>query len=128
MCIDYRDLKRASPKDNFPVPHIDMLVDNIAEHAFYSFMDGFSRYNRIVMVVEDREKTTFITMWGTFYYKSKSTWTIDRKVKDTGSACGRLEKALREITKVQAQAKPNKMDLHGQNRKAPRFHSKLERN
>ncbi|RDX97716.1 hypothetical protein CR513_19467, partial [Mucuna pruriens] len=61
MYVNYRDLNRASPKDNFPLPHIDMLVDNIAQHAFYSFMDGFSRYNQIQMTIEDREKTTFIT-------------------------------------------------------------------
>ncbi|RDY08345.1 hypothetical protein CR513_07430, partial [Mucuna pruriens] len=47
MCVDYRDLNRASPKDNFPLPHIDLLVDNIAQHSCYSFMDGFSRYNQI---------------------------------------------------------------------------------
>ncbi|RDX78143.1 hypothetical protein CR513_41619, partial [Mucuna pruriens] len=45
MCVDYRDLNRASPKDNFPLPHIDMLVDNTTQHALYSFMDGFSGYN-----------------------------------------------------------------------------------
>ncbi|RDX70509.1 hypothetical protein CR513_50237, partial [Mucuna pruriens] len=49
MCVDYRDLNRASPKDNFPLRHIDILVDNTAQHAFYSFMDGFSRYNQIRM-------------------------------------------------------------------------------
>ncbi|RDY10315.1 hypothetical protein CR513_05183, partial [Mucuna pruriens] len=41
------DLNRASPKDNFPLPHIDLLVDNTAQHSCYSFMDGFSRYNQI---------------------------------------------------------------------------------
>ncbi|RDX93008.1 hypothetical protein CR513_24787, partial [Mucuna pruriens] len=56
MCVDYRDLNRASPKDNFPLPHIDMLVDNTAQHAFYSFMDGFSRYNQIQIAQDDREK------------------------------------------------------------------------
>ncbi|RDX78743.1 hypothetical protein CR513_40941, partial [Mucuna pruriens] len=47
MCIDYRDLKRASPKYNFPLAHIDMLVDNTTQHAFYSFLDGFADYNQI---------------------------------------------------------------------------------
>ncbi|XP_039038461.1 uncharacterized protein LOC120176012 [Hibiscus syriacus] len=42
MCVDYRDLNRVSPKDNFPLPHIDTLVDNTAGHALFSFMDGFS--------------------------------------------------------------------------------------
>uniref|UniRef100_A0A2N9HHR4 Uncharacterized protein n=1 Tax=Fagus sylvatica TaxID=28930 RepID=A0A2N9HHR4_FAGSY len=42
MCVDYRDLNRASPKDNFPLPHIDTLVDNTTTNAVFSFMDGFS--------------------------------------------------------------------------------------
>ena len=45
MCVDYRYLNRASPKDNFPLPHIDTLVDNTAKHSLFSFMDGFSGYN-----------------------------------------------------------------------------------
>ena len=49
VCIDYRDLNKASPKDNFPLPHIDMLVDNTARHTMFSFMDGFSGYNQIRM-------------------------------------------------------------------------------
>ncbi|RDX87452.1 hypothetical protein CR513_31070, partial [Mucuna pruriens] len=66
------DLNRASPKDNFPLPHIDLLVDNIAQHSYYFFMDGFSGYNQIRMTLEDKEKTTFITMWGMFCYKVMS--------------------------------------------------------
>ncbi|KAG8485283.1 hypothetical protein CXB51_021421 [Gossypium anomalum] len=69
MCVDYHNLNRASPKDNFPLPHIDTLVDNTAKHSWFSFMDGFSGYNQIKMAPEDMEKTTFITMWGTFCYK-----------------------------------------------------------
>lgn len=69
MCVDYRDLNRASPKDDFPLPHIEMLVDNTAGHELFSFMDRFSGYNQIKMAEEDREKTTFITEWGTFCYK-----------------------------------------------------------
>ncbi|XP_022632809.1 uncharacterized protein LOC106780655 [Vigna radiata var. radiata] len=69
MCVDYRDLNRASPKDNFPLPYIDTLVDNTAKYSLFSFMDGFSGYNQIKMVPEDMEKTTFITLWGTFCYK-----------------------------------------------------------
>ena len=45
MCIDYRDLNRANPKDNFPLQHIDTLVDNTATNRFFSFMDGLSGYN-----------------------------------------------------------------------------------
>ena len=45
MCVDFRDLNKASSKDDFPLPHINILVDNKAEHALLSFMDGFSGYN-----------------------------------------------------------------------------------
>jgi len=72
MYVDYRDLNRASPKDNFPMSHIDILVDNTANFALFSFMDGFSGYNQIKMVLEDMEKTTFVTLWGTFCYKVMS--------------------------------------------------------
>ena len=69
MCVDYRDLNRASPKDDFPLPHIDVLVDNTAGNAIFSFTDCFCGYNQVKMDPEDMEKTTFITLWGTFCYK-----------------------------------------------------------
>ena len=72
MCVDYQDLNRASPKDNFPLLHIDVLVDNTTNFALFSFMDGFSGYNQIKMASEDMEKTTFVTLWGTFCYKVMS--------------------------------------------------------
>ena len=70
ICVDYRDLNRASPKDNFPLSHIDTLVDNTAKNSRFSFMDGFSEYNQIRMALEDREKTAFVTIWGTLATKS----------------------------------------------------------
>ncbi|KAA3474869.1 RNA-directed DNA polymerase-like protein [Gossypium australe] len=69
MCVDYRDLNKASPKDNFSLPHIDTLVDNTTGYSLFSFMDGFSGYNQIKMHLEDMEKTMFITLWGIFCYK-----------------------------------------------------------
>ena len=69
MCVDFRDLNKASSKDDFPLPHIDVLVDNIASHALLSFMDEFLGYNQIKMALEDMEKTSFITPWGTYCYK-----------------------------------------------------------
>ena len=62
MCVDYRDLNQASPKDNFPLPHIDVLVDNTTSFALFSFMDAFSGYNQIKMAPKDMEKITFITL------------------------------------------------------------------
>ena len=68
-CVDYQDLNRASPKDNFSLPHIDTLADNTTKHSLFSFMDRFSGYNQIRMASKDMEKTIFLTMWGTFCYK-----------------------------------------------------------
>ena len=64
MGVDFRDLNKACPKDDFPLPHIDVLVDNTTGTALMSFMDGFSRYNQIKMAHEDMSKTTFTTKWG----------------------------------------------------------------
>lgn len=61
MCVDYRDLNKASPKDEFPLPHIDVLIDNTAQHSVFSFMDGFLGYNQIKMVLDNMENTTYIT-------------------------------------------------------------------
>ncbi|RVW18052.1 Retrovirus-related Pol polyprotein from transposon 17.6 [Vitis vinifera] len=69
VCVDFRNLNKASPKDDFPLPHIDLLVDGTAGHSMLSFMDGFSGYNKILMASEDMEKTTFITEWGTYCYR-----------------------------------------------------------
>ena len=59
MCMDFRDLNKACPKDNFPLPHIDVLVDNIAGSALMSFMDDFLGYNQIKMAPKDMTKTIF---------------------------------------------------------------------
>ena len=69
VCVDFRDLNKASPKDDFPFPHIDLLVDSIVGHSMLSFMDGFSGYNQIMMALDDMEKTTFITEWGNYCYR-----------------------------------------------------------
>ena len=61
MCIDLEDLYKASLRDDFPLPHMDILVDNITSHTFVSFMDGYAGHNQVQMAEEDMEKTKFIT-------------------------------------------------------------------
>ena len=61
MCVDFRDLNKACHKDDFPLPHIDILVDNTISNALMSFMDGFSGCNQIKMASRDMTKTTFTT-------------------------------------------------------------------
>jgi len=61
MCVDYRDLNKASPKDDFPLPNIHILLDNCAKHEIASFVDCYVGYHQIIMDDEDAEKTSFIT-------------------------------------------------------------------
>ena len=61
VCVDFWDLNKVSPKNDFPLPHIDMLVDSTAGHLMLSFMDGFFGNSQILMAPEDMEKTSFIT-------------------------------------------------------------------
>ena len=68
-CVDFTDLNKACPKDSFPLPRIDQLVDATSGHALLSFMDAYSGYNRIHMHVPNQEHTSFITDCGLYYYK-----------------------------------------------------------
>jgi hypothetical protein len=68
VCVDYRDINKACPKDNFPIPFIDQIVDNCTGSEIFSLMNGFSRYNQINIVHEDQHKTAFICPWVTFSY------------------------------------------------------------
>ena len=69
MCVDFTDLNRTRPKDNYSLPRIDTLVDSTARHELLSFMEAFSGYNHIKMNEEDQEKTSFVTSQGLFCYK-----------------------------------------------------------
>ncbi|KAL8114078.1 hypothetical protein AgCh_021094 [Apium graveolens] len=68
MCIDFTDLNDACPKDCFPLPRIDTLIDATAGHEMLSFMDGFSGYNQIKMHKDDIPKVSFITDFGVYCY------------------------------------------------------------
>ena len=69
LCIDFTDINRACPKDSFPLPRIDLLVDATAGHELLSFMDAFFCYNQISMDPDDQEKTLFVIRQGTYCYR-----------------------------------------------------------
>ena len=69
ICTNFRDLNKACPKDNYPTPFIEQIIDSCAGSEVFSFMDGFSGYNQIQIKLEDQHKTSFICPWGTFVYK-----------------------------------------------------------
>ena len=66
VCVDYTDLNEACPKDSFPLPRINQIVNALAGHVMLSFMDAFSGYHQIPMHSPDAEKTTFITPYSFF--------------------------------------------------------------
>jgi hypothetical protein len=69
LCVDFRNLNRASDKDNYPVPPMEQLLQTLSGSEIFSLLDGFSGYNQVLVSEEDRLKTTFRTKWGTFTYK-----------------------------------------------------------
>ncbi|XP_070017716.1 uncharacterized protein [Nicotiana sylvestris] len=81
VCVDYRDLNKASPKDNFPLPNILILIDNYVKHEIGSFVDCYVGYHQILMDEEDAEKTEFITLWGTYCYREIEVYVDDVIVK-----------------------------------------------
>jgi hypothetical protein len=68
MCVDFSDLKKASINDNYPLPNMAILLHQLIGSSCMSMLDGFSRYNQVLFVEKEREKTTFITPWGTYAY------------------------------------------------------------
>jgi hypothetical protein len=69
VCIEYRKLNAATRKDHFPLPFIDQMVERLAGHEYYCFLDGYSGYNQVPVDPEDQEKTTFTCPFGTFAYR-----------------------------------------------------------
>ena len=69
VCIDYRKLNTSTRKDHFPLPFIDQMLERLAGHSHYCFLDGYSGYNQIAIAPEDQEKTTFTCPFGTYAYR-----------------------------------------------------------
>ncbi|CAL8167112.1 unnamed protein product [Prunus armeniaca] len=69
VCTDYRKLNSYTRKDYFPMPFIDQMLERLAGHSYYCFLDGYSGYNQIAIAPEDQEKTTFTCPFGTFAYR-----------------------------------------------------------
>ena len=69
LCMDFRNLNRASDKDNYLVPPMEQLLQMVSGSELFSLLDGFSGYNQVLVAEEDRLKTTFRTKWGTFAYR-----------------------------------------------------------
>ena len=69
LYIDYRKLNIAIRKDHYSLPFIDHMLDRLARHPHYYFLDGYSGYNQIAIAPKDQEKTTFTCLYGTFAFR-----------------------------------------------------------
>jgi len=69
ICIDYRELNKATRKDHFPLPYIDQVLDNLSSNKYFSFLYGFNGYNQIQVSQSNQDKTTFTCILGTYAYK-----------------------------------------------------------
>ncbi|GJX84132.1 reverse transcriptase domain-containing protein [Tanacetum coccineum] len=85
MCVDFKDLNNACPKDCYPLPEIDWKVESLCGYPFKCFLDAYKGYHQIKMAKEDEEKTAFITSQGIFCY-SKMPFGL----KNAGSTYQRL--------------------------------------
>jgi hypothetical protein len=80
MCVDYTDLNKHCPKDPFGLPRIDQIVDSTVGSALLSFLDCYSGYHQIALKEEDQSKTSFITPFDAYCYK-----TMSFGLKNTGA-------------------------------------------
>ena len=72
MCINYRMLNKATRKDHFPLPFIDEMLERLAKHFYFCYLDGYSGYHQIPIHSDDQNKTTFTCPFGTFAYRRMS--------------------------------------------------------
>jgi hypothetical protein len=91
MCIDFTSLNKACPKDNFPLPRIDKIVDSAAGCEVMSLLDCFSGYHQIYMKEEDKASTSFITPFGTYCFIR-----MPEGLKNVGSTFSQLTKTVLE--------------------------------
>ncbi|KAK4396462.1 Retrovirus-related Pol polyprotein from transposon [Sesamum angolense] len=85
LCIDFMDLNKVCPKDPFPLPGIDVLVDSTSGCEMLSFLDAYQGYNQIPLAPDDQEKTSFVIDQGVFCYN-----VMPFGLKNAGATCQRL--------------------------------------
>ena len=69
VCVDFTDINKVCPKDPFPMPRIDQLVDATVSHPQMSFLDAFQGYHQMPLALDDQEKKAFVTPTGNYHYK-----------------------------------------------------------
>jgi Reverse transcriptase (RNA-dependent DNA polymerase) len=72
ICVDFQDLNKACPKDNFLLPVTEIIIDHTFSYEVFSFMDNYAGYNQIKMALEDEKHTAFRTLKGIYCYRIMS--------------------------------------------------------
>jgi hypothetical protein len=72
MCIDYQKVNATTKKDHFPLPFINEMLERLAKHSFFYFLDVYSGYHQIPIHPDDQSKTTFTCLYGTYAYQRMS--------------------------------------------------------
>jgi len=85
VCVDFTDLNKACPKDLFPMPWINQLVDATVGNPRMSVFDAFQGYHQIPLALDDQERTTFVTPIGNYHYK-----VMPFDLKNAGTTCQRM--------------------------------------
>lgn len=93
ICVDHSGLNKMNPKDNFPLPKIDQLVDSTAGHKLLSFMDGYSECKQILVHILDLEHTDFVTDLGLY---CSVVMSFRFELKDVGATYQRLVNRMYE--------------------------------
>ena len=83
--MDFTNLNKACPKNSFPMPRIDQLVDATIGYSRISFLNAFQGYHRIPLTLDDKKKTTFVTPTGNYHYK-----VMPFGIKNAGSTYQRM--------------------------------------
>ena len=68
ICVYFRELNKATLKDYFPLPFIDQVLDTLSGKQYFSFLEGYSGYKKILIALENQDKTNFTCPWGTYAY------------------------------------------------------------
>ena len=85
LCVDFKDLNKACPKDPFPLPRIDQIIDATAGHDSLCFLDAYSGYRQIKIAEPDQAATAFITPYGPFCFN-----TMPFGLKNAGATYQRM--------------------------------------
>ena len=92
VCVDFTDLNKTCPKNPFPMPKIDQLINATVGHPRISFLDAFQGYHQIPLALDDQEKTTFVIPIGNYHYKVMSFG-----LKNAGSIYQRIMTRMFEL-------------------------------